>query len=872
VRAHGGEIWVESSEGSGSLFTFTMLSARSKHSVELDPHGGLTDTRSDASTTTVVKGLGAQAVSMDNSEGSLEAYSNLQYNPAELSALASARPYAEDAKSASQRSAALIMAGGGSGGAGDASGSHEGVRGQSAGSAAGNSNSALHGRPLHHQRYGCYQVLSVDDDLVNQSVVRTMLSSTGYEVITYQSGPEALSYLQTCDALPDLVLLDCMMPEMDGYEVLRALRAMFPKMHVPVIMVSARAEEDNVVQGLEGGADDYVAKPFKRSEFLARVRCQLGDLDLSEDLDDELPASASSAGAQALEAARVAGAHRGAGRKVTVILAIDDDEINQLILQGMLRSQNMRYMKAKSGSEGLACLTSDGRPPDLVLLDCSLPDMSGFEVCRKIRASFSKAQLPIIMLSARPHEQAIVEGLNCGANDYVTKPFRRAELLARIRLHMRGKGSAADLAAARPPQQPAPGSLGALPSGASPSPAIVAPPTTSAPAAAAVPGSLMHAPPAAQPVQRHLPVSIRGSWAASGLLVASVPMARTGLHHLSSTFSQMAESVGLILVEATDKEFVAVALPADPLMALEPGAAVALLQVAQGLVDAAAAASQHGAGILPLHVVLHMGPATASAGVLFGPGVVTAKDLVSLCPPLAICATPGLVAALIAAGMTMPQRALQTPAGELLVVEAHPAAAQLLAPTAAAAPSVAAHGAAAAAGDALASTRESNGSPSLHSGITGGGGSRAGYNNLMHTHSGLSNAGATTSPSLLASQSMTSAQQQQQQGAPQAGLAAAEQQLFALRDELTAMKAQLDQIQGQGNGSPSSDGGTGAGDGRQNGSAVASPASVSAQSTYDASAHRGISHSSSGVAKEKKSAFGKLLSSLGPGKGKKKDE
>ncbi|GFH12982.1 uncharacterized protein HaLaN_08776, partial [Haematococcus lacustris] len=118
--------------------------------------------------------------------------------------------------------------------------------------------------------------MSVDDDMVNQNVINTLLSSTGYEVISFPGGPEALAHIERCSVLPDLVLLDCMMPGMDGYEVLQQLRGMLPHTHIPVIMVSARSEEENIVLGLETGADDYVTKPFRRAEFLARVRGQLG--------------------------------------------------------------------------------------------------------------------------------------------------------------------------------------------------------------------------------------------------------------------------------------------------------------------------------------------------------------------------------------------------------------------------------------------------------------------------------------------------------------------------------------------------------------------------------------------------------------------
>jgi len=103
----------------------------------------------------------------------------------------------------------------------------------------------------------------------------------------------------------------------------------------------------------------------------------------------------------------------------------------------------------QTGSEGLEHFDpSKGLEsvPDLVLLDCMLPDMTGLDVCRLIRQRFSKHALPIIMVSARTHDTAIAEGLQAGANDYVVKPFRRGEMMARIRAHLRAR--TAGLAAA----------------------------------------------------------------------------------------------------------------------------------------------------------------------------------------------------------------------------------------------------------------------------------------------------------------------------------------------------------------------------------------------------------------------------------------
>ncbi|MGL4369387.1 MAG: diguanylate cyclase domain-containing protein [Spirochaetota bacterium] len=92
-------------------------------------------------------------------------------------------------------------------------------------------------------------------------------------------------------------------------------------------------------------------------------------------------------------------------------------------------------MRAQDGNEALRFIEG-GAIPDLVLLDIMMPRISGFEVCRRIRAIYSPSKLPIIMLTAKDQVNDLVEGFTLGANDYITKPFSKYELFARIRLHL----------------------------------------------------------------------------------------------------------------------------------------------------------------------------------------------------------------------------------------------------------------------------------------------------------------------------------------------------------------------------------------------------------------------------------------------------
>ena len=117
------------------------------------------------------------------------------------------------------------------------------------------------------------RILVVDDITKNLQVVGTMLRNEGYDVVPATSGPQALERVRT--ELPDLILLDLMMPEMDGLEVCKHLKAESSTRQIPIIFLTASNEMEHLVKGFEVGAVDYVTKPFNPPELLARVRTHL---------------------------------------------------------------------------------------------------------------------------------------------------------------------------------------------------------------------------------------------------------------------------------------------------------------------------------------------------------------------------------------------------------------------------------------------------------------------------------------------------------------------------------------------------------------------------------------------------------------------
>lgn len=117
------------------------------------------------------------------------------------------------------------------------------------------------------------RILLVEDERAQRELLTYNLEAEGFEVVSAENGEDAM--MTIAEVMPDLVILDWMMPRMSGIEVCRQLKARADTRDIPVIMLSARSEEVDAVRGLDTGADDYVIKPYSLRELMARVRTQL---------------------------------------------------------------------------------------------------------------------------------------------------------------------------------------------------------------------------------------------------------------------------------------------------------------------------------------------------------------------------------------------------------------------------------------------------------------------------------------------------------------------------------------------------------------------------------------------------------------------
>lgn len=273
------------------------------------------------------------------------------------------------------------------------------------------------------------RVLVVDDVLPNVKLLEAKLSREYFEVMTASNGPEALSLAKA--QAPDLVLLDVMMPGMDGFEVCERLKADAGTMHIPVVMVTALSDTADRVRGLEAGADDFLTKPvddialFARVRSLVRLKMMTDEWRLRQHTSGEfgvLPSDCSELG-EACDGAR--------------ILVVEDSVVDLEKIVDTLRRDDDCISTASNCTDGLRAAQTGVF--DIVVVSITMLNEDGLRLCSQIRSNERTRQTPVLLLADDGDMRRIAKGLELGANDYLVKPIDRNELLARVRTQVRRK-------------------------------------------------------------------------------------------------------------------------------------------------------------------------------------------------------------------------------------------------------------------------------------------------------------------------------------------------------------------------------------------------------------------------------------------------
>jgi CheY-like chemotaxis protein len=288
------------------------------------------------------------------------------------------------------------------------------------------------------------RVLVVDDDQLNVYALTRLLERHDVVVTSAGSGAEAIASLGR-DPDVDIVLMDIMMPGMDGYNTIRGIRSIPAYESLPIVAITAKLEQGERERCMEAGATDYVPKPVDSTVFLTALQHLLDAAPAMSSVRDSTTTTQSKngrvAGSTALLPALSLPAPTGSndsssnGTPISMdgvkILVVDDDFRNIFAMTALLERGKAVVTVAETGVEAIEVL--GGRPDiDIVLMDIMMPVMDGYDTMRAIRRIDHLKDLPIIAVTGKASPGERERCLDAGANDYIPKPVDSSELLAAL--------------------------------------------------------------------------------------------------------------------------------------------------------------------------------------------------------------------------------------------------------------------------------------------------------------------------------------------------------------------------------------------------------------------------------------------------------
>jgi two-component system, cell cycle response regulator len=271
------------------------------------------------------------------------------------------------------------------------------------------------------------RVLVVDDIPANVKLLEAKLGAEYFDVVTAGSGPEALALLQ--NDKPDIILLDVMMPGMDGFEVCRRIKGNPATSHLPVVMVTALDQVSDRVQGLEAGADDFLTKPvndialFARVRSLVRIKTMVDELRLRQATGESMGLVDQDDNVLTNPIARsrilVVEDREHSAQRVVETLSGHEVEVVPQTMEAIVRVKSGDY--------------------DLVIASLSLDKQDGLRFCATLRSLDVTRQTPILTIVDEGDLKRLVRALDIGINDYLMRPVERSELVARVTTQLRRK-------------------------------------------------------------------------------------------------------------------------------------------------------------------------------------------------------------------------------------------------------------------------------------------------------------------------------------------------------------------------------------------------------------------------------------------------
>ena len=269
------------------------------------------------------------------------------------------------------------------------------------------------------------RILVVDDVPANVRLLEAKLTIEYYDVVSCHDGQTALKLAAA--EKPDIILLDVMMPGMDGFEVCRRLKADAETRHIPVVLVTALDGREDRIKGLDAGADDFLTKPLDDVVLFARVR-SLVRLKLIMDELREREENGRRMGVTTDGAARL----RGSGGRV---LIVDDNARQAAKVMEELSREHRPVIETDAG----AALVASRGLIDLMIVNIAAQGFDGLRLIAQIRSVEATRHLPILAIVETSERPRLLKALELGVNDILSRPVDSEELAARARTQIRRK-------------------------------------------------------------------------------------------------------------------------------------------------------------------------------------------------------------------------------------------------------------------------------------------------------------------------------------------------------------------------------------------------------------------------------------------------
>jgi len=258
------------------------------------------------------------------------------------------------------------------------------------------------------------RILIVEDEANNLDVAQRIVRAAGHEALVALDGVAGLELAR--QERPDGVLVDLMLPELDGWSVTRAIRGEAWAENVPIIAVSGLAMQADRDRARDAGCDAFITKPYAPAELRGIL-----ERFFSEDAGERRPKPAAAAPQSGV----------AADERLGRVLVVDDEPANVELLVRRLQGNGYETLSATNGHDALGIAARER--PDLILMDVMMPGLDGWQATRLLKSDPKTVNIPVVFVTARDRPEDVARGFEVGGSMYIHKPVEPVELFARVR-------------------------------------------------------------------------------------------------------------------------------------------------------------------------------------------------------------------------------------------------------------------------------------------------------------------------------------------------------------------------------------------------------------------------------------------------------